>query len=166
METLRNLFGGEGGSNAMVIRFGLFGPTLHLIFIGGIAFTTCESIHNIDAIEAGMLSAIEHGWDEPNGQNIANTAISVSGVSSLRPTVSLYCGCPTKEGIVKTGDPAPCAAQFRCAEGNIQGQYVEVSAVFTPTLAKLVSVPWPLTEKVVTRLRQLLIGASCRYAWP
>jgi hypothetical protein len=149
----RNLFGRQDESSAAVIKFGLFALVLLVIVVGAIAFTTYEAVHDISAVEAGMLYAGENGWDEPNGQNIANTVISASGVKSLRPAVSQYCGCPREDGIAKTGDPPPCDAQPRCTDGDMQGHYVEVYAVFTTTLAKLLPVPWTFTEKSVMRIR-------------
>jgi hypothetical protein len=153
MSTFRNLFGRQDESSATVIKFGLFGLVLVVIAVGAIAFTTYEAVHDNYAVEAGTLYAGENGWDEPNGQNIANTVISASGVKNLRPAVSEYCGCPRNDGITKTGDPPPCTAKPRCPGGDMQGHYVEVSAVFTPTLAKLLPVPWTFTGKSVMRIR-------------
>ena len=153
MSMFRNLFGRQDESSAAVIKFGLFALVLLVVVVGVIAFTTYEAVHDTYAVEAGTLYAWEYGWDEPNGQNIVNTVISVSGVKSLRPTVSQYCGCPRNDGIARTGDSPPCDAQPRCTDGNMQSHYVEVRAVFSPTLAKLLPVPWTFTEKSVTRIR-------------
>ena len=152
MSTFRNLFGRQDESSATVIKFGLFGLVLVVIAVGAIAFTTYEAVHDNYAVEAGTLYAGENGWDEPNGQNIANTVISASGVKSLRPAVAQYCGCPRNDRIAKTGDPPPCTAQPRCTDGNMQSHYVEVSAVFTTTLAKLLPMSWTFTEKSVIRI--------------
>jgi hypothetical protein len=153
MSMFRNLFRRQDESSAAVIKFGLFALVLLVIVVGATAFTTYEAVHDNYAVEAGMQYAGKNGWDEPNGQNIANIVISASGVKSLRPTVSQYCGCPREDGITKTGDPPPCTAQLRCTGGGMQSHYVEVSAVFSPTLAKLLPVPWTFTEKSVMRIR-------------
>jgi hypothetical protein len=153
MSMFRNLFRRQDESSAAVIKFGLFALVLLVIVVGATAFTTYEAVHDNYAVEAGRQYAGKNGWDEPNGQNIANTVISASGVKSLRPAVSQYCGCPRNDGIARTGDSPPCDTQPRFTNGNMQSHYVEVSAVFTPTLVKLLPMPWTFTEKSVTRIR-------------
>jgi hypothetical protein len=122
-------------------KFGLF-LVLLIPVVGTIGFTAYEAIRESYAVEAGMLYAVKNGWDEPNGQNIANVVANASGAIGLTAlAVSRYCGCPQRSGIATTGSPPPCANQPLCTGGTPPGQYVEINAALTPMLAKFLGVP-------------------------
>jgi hypothetical protein len=141
---------GESGPTAN--KFGLF-YVLLIPVVGTIGFTAYEAIRESYAVETGALYAVKHGWDEPNGRNIANVVTNASGAIGLTaPAVSRYCGCPKWSGIAKTGSPPPCANQPSCAGGTTPGQYVEINAALTPMLAKFLGVKRTFTATSIVRL--------------
>jgi len=79
-----------------------------------------------DAAQAGAEYALIHGWNSSSIRSAVTNATSLSGLTAS-PVPTITYGCPNGTTIVATSQGS------RCANGQIAGTYVTVSAQATYT---------------------------------
>jgi Flp pilus assembly protein TadG len=135
----RSLRCGTGGSAA--IEFGIAAPLFVILVLGVIeaGYAAYQAMQVQNAVEAGALYAVKHGWDSARISAALVSATDTAGITAT-PSPTQFCGCPGVSGIIS----ATCSST--CADGNSPGQYVQINAAITRrSLILSTNLPLPAT---------------------
>ena len=124
----------------------------------GIAFSTQQQLRQ--AVQAGAQYAASHPWNQSSPSDIANAvtaATPLSGVA-VSPAPYRFCGCSSSSGngIISGSGITAATCASTCANGEIAGYYVVISAElpYTPVLPySLLGSSTTLTAQSMIRIR-------------
>ena len=135
-------------SGLAAIEFTLFAPVFLIILVAVIevGFTMYQAMQVYNSVEAGMLYAAKNTWNSAGISAAVVNATGTSGVAAV-PAPVQFCGCPTALGVIEVTCNSPCA------DGNLPGQYIRISAA----LSHSTILPYPGLQLPTTLTAQSIV---------